>query len=70
MVMMHKIKRMKIVKGRFGRKKAIEVEVYAPSTRSHISEMAGHAAGVSEGEAAYATHTLALGGRQRVHTHS
>ena len=57
MVMMHKIKAKKIVPGRFGRKKTVEVDVYAPSTDTHISKMAGHAAGVSDGEAVYATHT-------------
>ena len=57
MVMMHKIKAKKTISGRFGRKKIVEVDVYAPSTRTHISEMAGHAAGVSDGEAVYATHT-------------
>jgi|GEM_PF-4876644 len=57
MVLIHKIKAKKIISGRFGRKKTVEVDVYAPSTETHISEMAGHAAGVSDGEAVYATHT-------------
>ena len=68
MVMMHKVKAKKIVQGRFGRKKTVEVEVYAPSTKTHISKMAGHAAGVSDGEAAYATHTLASWRRKKIHT--
>ena len=68
MVMMHKVKAKKIVQGRFGRKKTVEVDVYVPSTYTHISKMAGHAAGVSDGEAAYATHTLASWRRKKIHT--